>query len=84
MEQMKPDTELAIFHAVVEAGSFSGAARQLGITHSAVSKRIARLEQRLGTPLLVRSTRQMRLTEAGMAYAGETRELLARLRRVEQ
>ncbi len=84
MEQMKPDTELAIFHAVVEAGSFSGAARQLGITHSAVSKRIARLEQRLGTALLVRSTRQMRLTEAGEAYAGETRELLARLRQVEQ
>lgn len=84
MEQMKPDTELAIFHAVVEAGTFSGAARQLGITHSAVSKRIARLEQRLGTALILRSTRQMRLTEAGETYASETRELLARLRRVEE
>ncbi len=80
---MRHDTDLSLFHAVLEAGSFSGAARALGMTHSAVSKRMAALEDRLGAQLLVRSTRQMRLTEAGETYATETRDLLARLTAVE-
>lgn len=84
MEHMKTHTDLDIFHAVVDAGTFTGAARQLGITHSAISKRIAQLEQRLGAQLLIRSTRQMRLSEAGQLYALETRELQERLRNVEQ
>jgi DNA-binding transcriptional LysR family regulator len=83
LEQMRHDTDLAVFHAVLAAGSFSGAARQLGLTHSAVSKRINSLEERLGVALLVRTTRQMRLTEAGEIYAAETAELLARLEAVE-
>ncbi len=84
MEHMKTYTDLDIFHAVVDAGTFTGAARQLGITHSAISKRIAHLEQRLGAQLLIRSTRRMRLSEAGQLYASETRELQERLRNVEQ
>lgn len=80
---MRHDLDIALFHAVIDAGSFSGAARALGLTHSAVSKRIGLLEDRLGVQLLLRSTRQMRLTEAGETYAAETRPLLTRLREVE-
>src|SRR3546814_15590164 len=53
------------FARVVDEGSFSRAAERLGISKSAVSKQIARLEDRLGTRLLNRSTRRMALTEAG-------------------
>jgi DNA-binding transcriptional LysR family regulator len=53
---------------VVEAGSFSGAARQLGVRQPAISKAIAQLESRLGVRLLVRSTRQLAPTEAGQAF----------------
>jgi DNA-binding transcriptional LysR family regulator len=59
---------IAAFVSVVRAGSFSGAARQLGMTKSAVSKRLARLEDRLGAQLLNRSTRAFSLTEAGQLF----------------
>lgn len=49
----------------VEGGSFSAAARQLGLTPAAVSKQVGRLEQALNVQLLRRSTRQLSLTEAG-------------------
>ena len=48
-----------------EEGSFSAAARQLGVTPAAVSKQLGALERRLGTQLVVRSTRRLALTEAG-------------------
>jgi DNA-binding transcriptional LysR family regulator len=53
---------------VVEAGSFSEAARQLGVRQPAISKAIAQLESRLGVRLLVRSTRRLAPTEAGQAF----------------
>ena len=56
------------FVAVVESGGFSAAARTLGISKSAVSKRINRLEARLGVRLLYRTTRKLSLTEAGERY----------------
>jgi len=52
----------------VEAGSFAGAARKLGITPSAVSRRIAALEEELGVALLARTTRSLRLTHDGQAF----------------
>ncbi len=55
------------FAAVVEAGSFSNAARKLGIDRSNVSRRIMRLELDVGAQLLRRTTRQMKLTELGEA-----------------
>lgn len=61
-------TSMAVFARVVEARSFSGAARRLGLSKSAVSKRIARLEDSLGAPLLMRTTRRLSLTEAGSAF----------------
>lgn len=56
------------FVATVEAGSFSAAAERLNLTSSAISKSIARLEQRLGSRLFERTTRTLRLTDAGEAY----------------
>ncbi len=52
----------------VEAGSFAGAARRLGVTPSAVSRRIAQLEEELGVALLARTTRSLRLTPDGQAF----------------
>lgn len=60
--------EAVVFVKVVQVGSFSAAARQLGLPTSTVSTRIARLEKRLGITLLQRTTRRLHLTEAGAAY----------------
>lgn len=57
-----------VFTAVVELESFSEAARKLGITKSAVSKRISALEAHLGAQLIQRTTRKLSLTEAGEQY----------------
>ncbi len=59
---------IPVFVAVVQYGGFSPAARFLGISKSAVSKRISQLEQQLGVKLLHRTTRKLSLTEAGEHY----------------
>ena len=59
---------LSYFAAVVDAGSFTGAAARLGITKAVVSQQVARLEEEVGTTLLVRTTRKVRPTEAGRAF----------------
>ena len=71
--------DLAIFVHVVEARSFSAAARTLGLTKSAVSKRINRLESQLGLRLLQRTTRAMSLTEAGRLLFAEAAPGVAQL-----
>jgi DNA-binding transcriptional LysR family regulator len=58
----------AVFVRVVEAGSIRGAARALGMPKSNVSRRVAELEAQLGARLLQRTTRRLRLTDAGQAY----------------
>ncbi|PWF24864.1 LysR family transcriptional regulator [Corticimicrobacter populi] len=68
--------EMAVFVCVVEAGSFSAAARQLGSTPSAVSRAIARLEKGLGTRLLHRTTRKLGLSESGTQVYGHCRDML--------
>ncbi|MFG6460048.1 LysR family transcriptional regulator [Roseateles sp. DXS20W] len=68
---------------VVELGSFSAAARELGSTQSAVSKQVAALERQLGAQLLARSTRALRLTEAGERYVDEARRLVAEIAEAE-
>jgi DNA-binding transcriptional LysR family regulator len=59
---------MVVFAEVVAAGSFSEAARRLGISNASVSREIARLERRLGAQLLRRTTRKMSLTEVGEAF----------------
>ncbi len=67
---------MVVFVRVVEAGSFSAAARQLGTTASAVSRQVARLEQALSLRLLERTTRQLRLNEAGSEFYAHCRTML--------
>jgi DNA-binding transcriptional LysR family regulator len=64
------------FVRVVETGSFSGAARQLRVGQPAVSKSVAQLEDYLGVKLLVRSTRGLTPTEAGLGYLERARRAL--------
>lgn len=67
---------LAIFVALVRAGSFTAAAEQLGLTKAMVSQHLARLERELGVALMVRSTRRMALTEAGAAFHADCVRIL--------
>lgn len=85
MQRPKADRsgEMATFLAVVDAGSLSGAARALGLTPSAVSRLIARIESRLGVRLVVRTTRSLRLTAEGETYARAARRILADIDEVE-
>jgi DNA-binding transcriptional LysR family regulator len=72
-------SDLQAFVKVVESGGFSAAAPLLKLTPSAVSKLIARLEQRLGVRLLQRTTRQVRCTPEGEIYYQRVARLLAEL-----
>ncbi|WP_346831147.1 LysR family transcriptional regulator [Pseudomonas abietaniphila] len=68
---------MTVFVRVVERGSFSAVARELGTTQPTVSKQISALEQRLGGRLIARSTRQLSLTDEGQRYYQQCREILA-------
>jgi DNA-binding transcriptional LysR family regulator len=59
---------IAVFVKVVETGSFSAAARRLGMPKTTVSAKVAGLEKRLGVRLIERTTRKLRMTEAGEKY----------------
>ena len=75
--------DVQIFSLVVRTGSFSEAAKRLGITRSAVSKSITRLEQNLGVVLLHRSTRKLSLTDAGRHFHRYAAEIDAALQKAE-
>ncbi len=69
---------MAVFAKVVDLNGFSAAARELGVSKSAVSKQVARLEDDMGARLLNRTTRRLSLSEAGLAfYQGAQRVLAA-------
>ncbi|HVO06938.1 MAG TPA: LysR family transcriptional regulator [Burkholderiaceae bacterium] len=70
---------LAVFVAVVDAGSLAGAARKLGISPSAVTRAVNDLEGHLRVRLLTRTTRVVRVTEAGARYAEDCRRVLTEL-----
>lgn len=69
--------EMAVFARTVELGGFSAAARALGMTPSAVSKLVGRLEGRLGARLMNRSTRRLALTAEGEAFYARATRILA-------
>jgi len=76
--------EMEVFVRVIELGGFSAAARACGMTPSAVSKLVARLEQRLGARLVNRSTRQLQLTPEGCAFYERGVRILADLNEAER
>ncbi|CAM5731659.1 LysR family transcriptional regulator [Streptomyces mordarskii] len=75
---------LRVLRAVAATGSFSAAARELGCTQPAVSQQMKALEGAAGTPLLIRSGREMRLTEAGRALVRHATGILAGLTAAEE
>ena len=76
---MEPLNHLESFVQSAEGGSFSAAARRLGLTPAAVSKNVARLETRLGVRLFQRSTRRLTLTEGGERFLQQVSGALATL-----
>jgi DNA-binding transcriptional LysR family regulator len=68
--------DIAVFVQVVDAGSFSAAARRLAMPKATVSARVARLEKRLGLSLIQRTTRKLRVTEAGEQYFRQCAEAI--------
>jgi DNA-binding transcriptional LysR family regulator len=72
-----PSQEMGVFERVAERGSFAGAAQDTGLTASAVSKLVTRLEQRLGVRLITRTTRRLVLTSEGETFLRRSREILA-------
>lgn len=75
---------MAVLAHVAETGSFSAAARRLGMSRSAVSKAVAKLEKELGARLLNRSTRHLSMTEVGAAYVEHCSRILDEAVRAEQ
>ncbi len=75
--------DMEIFARVVATGSMSAAARDLSLSPAVVSKRLGRLEERLGTRLLQRTTRQIALTEAGQGYHERVLAILSNIEEAE-
>ena len=75
---------MAVFVEAVDQGSLSAAGRRLGLPLATVSRRLSELESHIGTRLLVRSTRQLALTDAGQAYLGACRRILEEVSEAER
>src|SRR5690606_15492106 len=73
-----------LFRSVVECGNYTRAAKKLGVTPAAVSKAVTKQEALLGVPLFRRTTRSMRLTEAGQRYHEKCNLALALLEDAER
>ncbi len=86
MSQIAPaveNVELAAFVAIVDAGSFTQAARELRVARATLGRRLARLEERLGVRLLLRTTRSVSLTEIGESFYTQARRALEAVARAE-
>lgn len=71
--------ELAVFVTVVESGSIRSASRNLAIASSGISRTLSRLEEKFGTTLLNRTTRRMHLTEEGVVFLEDAKDILKRM-----
>lgn len=75
--------EMQVFAAVAQEQGFSAVARRLGMSAASVTRAVAALERRIGTQLLVRTTRSVHLTEAGLRYLEDCRRILAEVQEAE-
>lgn len=75
--------DIAVFVQVVRSGSFTAAAEKLGMSKSAVSKYVTRLEDRLGARLLNRTTRRLSLTEGGRSFYARSHKALDEIEEAE-
>jgi DNA-binding transcriptional LysR family regulator len=75
---------MRVFNTVEEEGGFAAASRKLDISPAAVTRAIAALEEHLGVRLIVRTTRSIRLTDAGRQYYEDTRAILTRITEVDE
>ncbi|NBA96536.1 LysR family transcriptional regulator [Pseudomonas sp. R5(2019)] len=76
--------ELQVFVSVIECGSISAAAEQIGQTPSAISRTLSRLEAKLDTTLINRTTRRMDLTEEGKFFLGRAKQILEQMDELEE
>ncbi len=76
--------DIVVFTKVVETKSFTGAAEQLGLPKSTVSRKLAQLEERLGVRLVQRTTRKLALTDIGEAYYERAARIVSDLQAAEQ
>ncbi|MET0404948.1 MAG: LysR family transcriptional regulator [Cystobacter sp.] len=76
--------ELLVFARVIQAGSFTAAARGLRMPKSTVSRKVSELEERVGAQLLQRTTRQLRLTEVGSVFYEHCARIVAEAEQAEQ
>lgn len=76
--------ELQVFIAVIDCGSISAAAEQIGQTPSAISRTLSRLESKLGTTLINRTTRRMDLTEEGRFFFEQAKGILEQMEALEE
>ena len=74
MDQLR---QMSIFARVAETGSFSAAARALGVSNSVISKYISGLEEKLGVTLIQRNTRHLALTDIGRGYLDRCQRILS-------
>ena len=75
---------MSVFMAAVDAGSLSAAGRRLGVPLATASRKVSELESHLGARLLVRSTRNLKLTEAGRLYLAACRRILEEIEEAER
>lgn len=76
--------EIAVFIKVVDVGSFSGAAKLLGLPRSTVSRKVSQLEEALGIRLLQRSTRKLSLTQSGRDYYQQCNGAISQIEQANQ
>ena len=76
--------ELLAFCTVIDTGSITAAANELGQTISGVSRALSRLEKKLGTALMNRTTRRIELTEEGTAFLAQARQIIASVEEAEE
>ena len=84
---MSPDiqpADFSFFSSLIAGGSLSAAARELGVTTSAVSKRLTQMEDRLGVALITRTTRRMGTTPEGEIYLEHARRILSEIEDLQQ